>query len=81
MHLSGTLAQCIQEKYSRLILQSKELVSQGNVEEALKCNQTAYKLCPSEKLQRKIQRMQVSIHCQGLMASSLCSEYISCYEI
>ncbi|XP_062566324.1 DNA excision repair protein ERCC-6-like [Saccostrea cucullata] len=57
----STLAQCIQEKYSRLILQSKELVSQGKVQEALQLNQTAYRLCPSDKLQRKIQRMQAYI--------------------
>nr|XP_022343270.1 DNA excision repair protein ERCC-6-like isoform X4 [Crassostrea virginica] len=57
----STLAQCIQEKYSWLILQSKELVSKGNVQEALKLNQKAYRLCPSEKLQRKIQRMQAYV--------------------
>ncbi|XP_061162866.1 DNA excision repair protein ERCC-6-like [Saccostrea echinata] len=57
----STLAQCIQEKYSRLILQSKELVSQGNVHKALQLNKTAYRLCPSDKLQRKIQRMQAYI--------------------
>lgn len=54
----STLAQCIQEKYSRLILQSKELVSGGKVTEALELNQKAYRLCPSDKLLRKIQRMQ-----------------------
>lgn len=58
----GTLAQCIQEKYSRLILQSKELVSGGKVREALELNQKAYRLCPSDKLLRKIQRMQVSVY-------------------
>lgn len=58
----GTLAQCIQEKYSRLILQSKELVSGGKVTEALELNQKAYRLCPSDKLLRKIQRMQVSVY-------------------
>lgn len=62
----GTLAQCIQEKYSRLILQSKELVSGGKVTEALELNQElnqkAYRLCPSDKLLRKIQRMQVSVY-------------------
>ena len=49
-------------KYARLISEAKELTSDGEVKAALDLYKEAAKICPSEKLTRKMERMEVNLH-------------------
>lgn len=48
-----------QVRYAMLISEAKQRVEEKNIPQALYLNKQALKILPSEKLQRKIQRMQV----------------------
>lgn len=49
-----------QVRYAMLISEAKQRVEEKNIPLALHLNKQALKILPSEKLQRKIQRMQVN---------------------
>ena len=49
-------------KYARLVSEAKELTSDGEVKAALDLYKEAAKICPSEKLTRKMERMEVNLH-------------------
>ena len=49
-------------KYARLISEAKELTSDGEVKAALDLYKEAAKICPSEKLTRKMERIEVNLH-------------------
>ena len=48
-----------QERFNKYIQQAKKLVGEGNVEDALRYNKKALKICHKEKLAKKIKKMEV----------------------
>lgn len=47
------------QRFNELIKRGKQLVGEGRIEEALKCNKKALKISYSEKLAKKIKKMEV----------------------
>lgn len=50
-----------QEKFNKLVTRAKKLISDGQVREALKMNKEALEIYHSEKLAKKITKMEVRI--------------------
>lgn len=49
-----------QAKFARLISEARDLTSKGQVKEALEMYKEAQKISPSDKLSRKMERMEVT---------------------
>ena len=49
-------------RFNELIKRGKQYVGEGKIEEAVKCNKKALKISYSEKLARKIKKMEVIIY-------------------
>ena len=56
---SGTLSVDQQRKYNDLVMKAKTLATNGSIREALECNKKALAICFSEKLNKRIQKMEV----------------------
>lgn len=50
-----------QQRFNELIMKAKRLIGEGRIEEALKLNKKALEICYSEKLAKKIRKMEVQI--------------------
>ena len=50
-----------EERFNKLVLKARELASQGQVRKALELNKTALKLFYSEKVERRISKMEVGL--------------------
>lgn len=48
-----------QAKFARLVSEARDLTSKGQVKEALGMYKEAHKISPSDKLSRKMERMEV----------------------
>lgn len=49
-----------QAKFARLVSEARDLTSKGQVKEALGMYKEAHKISPSDKLSRKMERMEVT---------------------
>lgn len=49
-----------QRKYNELVMKAKRLATDGMIKEALECNKKALKICFSDKLEKRIQKMEVN---------------------
>lgn len=49
-----------QAKFARLVSEARNLTSKGHVKEALEMYKEAQKISPSDKLSRKMERMEVT---------------------
>lgn len=47
------------EKFNSLVLKAREFAKEGDIQKALKYNQRAYSICKSEKLAKRIEKMEV----------------------
>ncbi|XP_060593445.1 DNA excision repair protein ERCC-6-like, partial [Ruditapes philippinarum] len=47
-----------QQKFNELVMKAKKLIGEGNIEDALKLNKKALVICYSEKLAKKIKKME-----------------------
>ena len=54
------LSQEDRAQFNELVLKAKQKASQGQIRVALELNQRALKLCPSEKLAKRIKKMEAS---------------------
>lgn len=57
---SGALSVDQQRKYNELVMKAKRLATDGMIKEALECNKKALKICFSDKLEKRIQKMEVN---------------------
>jgi hypothetical protein len=51
-----------QRKYNQLVVKAKKLATDGNIKEALVYNKQALSICFSDKLQKRIQKMEVILY-------------------
>jgi hypothetical protein len=52
-----------QQRFNELVMKAKKLIGEGNIEDALKLNKKALSICYSEKLAKKIKKMEVILFC------------------
>lgn len=51
-----------QEKFNKLVMEAKQLIGDGKVKAALDLNRQALTICHSEKLAKKVAKMEVRSH-------------------
>lgn len=52
----------VMEEYNKLVQEAKQLIGEGKVKAALDLNRQALKICHSDKLAKKIAKMEVTTY-------------------